>query len=245
LPHDTDETHGHALNAYRAARTAFWNGQASHSSSSNKSAWDVYCDQVLLPRQVYVFLTTDYVDALADYLRQRRAIFGNSAGPVVEIGAGNGRLAYFLQQRGIPVVATDDGSWKLEESNNSRPTDDDEDKVASTPRRVEIQNLTCAQALVTLAPTIVLCAWMPMYKDFSAAFCATPSVREYILIGPVPACGHAFETWGLEGGDTVPAYRQHGFTRTSLVELEKLQLCKTDKPTEMFAAQTVSFRRAE
>ena len=221
-----DEEEGHALDAYRAARTAFWN--VTHS------AWDMYCDE-LLRKQVYVFLTTDYVDALAHYLQQRLVVYGGG-GPVVEIGAGNGRLAFFLQQRGIPVVATDDGSWKLEQNPNDQGV---------PPRDVEIHNLSCKQALAAHDPTIVVCAWMPMYKDFSAAFCATPSVREYILIGPVPATGHAFETWGLEGGAKVAAYIQHGFTKTSLVELEKLQLCKTDKPTEMFASQTVSFRRAE
>jgi hypothetical protein len=104
---------------------------------------------------------------------------------------------------------------------------------------VEVLNLPCDKALSTHSPTLVICAWMPMYKDFTAAFRNTPSVREYLLIGPAytAVCGHAFATWEEGSHD--------GFARTSLVELEKLQLCKTDKPTEMFASQTVSFTRID
>jgi hypothetical protein len=254
---DNKEEAGYDLDAYRAARTAFWH--VKHS------AWDAYCDE-LLTKQVYVFLTQDYVDALADYLQQRLVEYGNG-GTIVEIGAGNGRLAYFLQQRGIPIVATDDCSWKLS-SEDSHPVDDDDDnqqqqqqqQQQQPPKRdVEVFNLSCDQALKVHAPTIVLCAWMPMYNDFTAAFCATPSVQEYLLIGPATVCGHAFDTWGFDGGGgggattatatastaEPPVYARNGFRKCTslLVELEQLQLCKTDKPTEMFASQTVCFQR--
>lgn len=238
---------GHDLDSYRAARTAFCN--VKHS------IWDAYCD-VLLKKQVYVFLTQDYVDALAAYLQQRLALHG---GEIVEIGAGNGRLAHHLQQRGIPIVATDDFSWKLLDSQQERehhqdhPLDGDGDNDNGDKKRdVQVHNLSCDLALSMYSPSIVICAWMPMYQDFTASFCATPSVQEYILIGPAPLCGHAFDTWGFKHDNnddendeqmTQPVYARNGFTRTSLVQLEKLQLCKMDKPTEMFAAQTVSFQR--
>jgi hypothetical protein len=215
-----DAQEGHDLDAYRAARTAFHN--VKHS------AWDAYCD-VLTSRQVYTFLTEEYVDALAHYLKPRLAQYGGS---IVEIGAGNGRLAFFLQQRGVPVLATDDCSWKLESHKKDRD--------------VQILDFSCDDALAIYSPSIVICAWMSMYKDFTASFCATPSVKEYILIGPAPLCGHAFDTWGFDGITTdPPIYARSGFTRTAMVELEKIQLCKTDKQTEMFASRTVSFQRIE
>jgi hypothetical protein len=234
---DDNEEAGYDLDAYRAARTAFLH--VKHS------AWDAYCEE-LLKKQVYVFLTQDYVDALADYLKQRLVEYGG--GEIVEIGAGNGRLAFFLQQRGIPIVATDDCSWKLSSDSHQ---EDDNSSQKNKKRDVEIYNLSCDQALKAHAPTIVLCAWMPMYNDFTAAFCATPSVQEYLLIGPAPVCGHAFDTWGFDdhhrGATAEPVYARNGFQKckSMLVELEKLQLCKTDKPTEMFASQTVCFKRVE
>jgi MYND finger len=243
-----DDDAGHDLDSYRAARAAFCN--VKHS------VWDAYCDE-LLKKQVYVFLTQDYVDALTAYLQRRLAVLPHGGESIVEIGAGNGRLAHHLQQRGIPIVATDDFSWKLDSSQQEHRQDDedcDSENNNKKKRSVQVRNLSCDQALSTYSPSIVLCAWMPMYLDLTTAFCASPSVQEYILIGPAPLCGHAFDTWGFLGHDDddsdgeeertqQPAYVRNGFTRTSLVQLEKLQLCKTDKPTEMFAAQTVSFRR--
>eukprot|EP00978_Attheya_sp_CCMP212_P014050 scaffold35659_cov49-Attheya_sp.AAC.1 len=221
---DDDTREGDDLDAYRAARTAFRN--VKHG------AWDAYCD-LLTAKQVYIFLTEEYVDALSHYLTSRLAEYG---GTIVEIGAGNGRLAFFLQHRGgVPIVATDDCSWKLDETFHN----DEESR-----RDVKIHDLSCDQALATYSPSIVVCAWMPMYNDFTASFCATPSVKEYILIGPAPLCGHAFDTWGFHG-TTDPIYARSGFTRTPLLELEKIQLCKMDKPTEMFASRTVSFQRIE
>jgi hypothetical protein len=90
-----------------------------------------------------------------------------------------------------------------------------------------------------------------MATTMMAAFCATPLVQEYLLIGPAPVCGHAFDTWGFDdhhrGATAEPVYTRNGFQKCKsiLMELEKLQLCKTDKPTEMFASQTVCFQRVE
>jgi hypothetical protein len=227
---DKTEKEGYDLDTYRAARTAFAN--VKHC------VWDAYCDE-LLKKQVYIFLTTDYVDALANYLKQRMVEYG---GTMVEIGAGNGRLSYFLQQRGVPVIATDDCSWKLDHANTADKDEDEEDEHQEPRTTVEIRNLPCDKALSTYAPSLVLCAWMPMYQDFTAAFRNTPSVREYLLLGPAftAVCGHAFSTWKAPDGSSDD---EVFFARTSLVALEKVQLCKTDRPTEMFAAQTVSFTR--
>jgi hypothetical protein len=59
--------------------------------------------------------------------------------------------------------------------------EDDNSSHKKQKRDVEIYNLSCYQALNAHAPTIVLCAWMPMFNDFTAAFRATPSVKEYLF----------------------------------------------------------------
>eukprot|EP00978_Attheya_sp_CCMP212_P010303 scaffold24846_cov33-Attheya_sp.AAC.4 len=100
----------------------------------------------------------------------------------------------------------------------------------------ETFKFTIFHAIKRLPPTPLDCC--------TASFCATPSIKEYILIGPAPLCGHAFGTWGFHG-TTEPIYARSGFTRTPLLELEKIQLCKMDKPMEMFTSRTVSFQCIE
>lgn len=58
------------------------------------------------------------------------------------------------------------------------------------------------EALRTHDPDFVLSCWMPMGHDWTAAFRAKASVREYILIGESDygICGHPWRTWGFRGG---------------------------------------------
>lgn len=213
---------------YRAARIA--------NRRSTGSAWNRYSKYLQNEKGLYVFLTSDYVDGLAAYLQRRFEEMGIShdGRSIVEVGCGNGRLSFHLEQRGIPIKATDDFSWQL---GGKRGLGGDQ---------VKIHNLDHARAVNKFEPQIVLCAWMPSYKDLTAAFRKQEYVREYILIGPAydGTCGHLWDTWGGDSAETaVPRYQKEGFTRESLLDLERLQLCRFDGPTEMFGSQTVSFRR--
>lgn len=193
----------------------------------------------LLSKGIYVFLTSDYVEELAGYLENRLKEMNNSdfrdgddCFEVVEVGCGNGRLSFHLKERGIPIKATDDFSWHLDK------------KVREN--RQKIHDLDHAQAVNKFKPRIVLCAWMPSYKDFTTAFRKQESVQEYILIGPAytGTCGHLWDTWGGHSAEqATPQYEKDGFKRQSLISLEKLQLDRHDGPTEMFGSQTVSFCR--
>lgn len=61
----------------------------------------------IFPRNVFPVLNVQFVDALAEDIKRE------TAGNIVEIGAGNGKLAYHLRLRHIPVIATDDYSMLM------------------------------------------------------------------------------------------------------------------------------------
>jgi len=89
------------------------------------------------------------------------------------------------------VVAVDDGSWRV------RPA-----------HGVHVVAMDYARALNVYAPDAVVQAWMPMGTDFSRAFRAAPSVREYVLIGETDAsgcCGHPWLTWGCRPKPDAPS----------------------------------------
>jgi len=216
---------------YRVARTACQLVIPKHSP------WHVYCNDRFKAIRYEVF-TTDYVEAFATYLKGRIDALAFKNPVILEVGAGDGRLSYALQKRlpsSVSVIATDDNSWFS----------------VTTPAYVkdfQVKQLNYKQALAEFKPHIVICSWMPKFADWTAAFRACPSVREYILIGPAFSglIGHTWLTWGGCGDPSVleiPIFTREGFTRNDQEDLARMQLCMDDRPTEMFASQTVSFRR--
>lgn len=117
---------------------------------------------------VHQFCTREFVDALGAHIR------ATGLAPVLEVGAGRGALARWLRVRGLPTIATDDGSWL--------------DGRLSWPRGVPegVERLSYTAALARYRPQLVLCSWMPQGEDWTPAFRACPSVREYLLIGEGP-----------------------------------------------------------
>ncbi len=148
---------------------------------------------------VHQFLTREFVEALAARLR------ASSGAPVLEVGAGRGDLARALRGCGVPVVATDEGSWL--------------DGRLRWPRGVPegVERLDYRAALARYRPGIVLCSWMPQGEDWTPAFRACPGVREYVLIGEEPggstgtrASFEAPPPWRRASLDGIA---RHGFTR--------------------------------
>ena len=117
---------------------------------------------------VHQFLTREFVEALAARLR------ASGGAPVLEVGAGRGDLARALRGRGAPVIATDEGAWL--------------DGRRRWPRGLpaDVEPLDYRAALERHRPAVVLCSWLPQGEDWTPAFRACPSVREYILIGEEP-----------------------------------------------------------
>lgn len=154
---------------------------------------------------IHQFLTREFVDALAAQFLAAPCCYGDA--PVLEVGAGRGELARRLRARGVPIVATDDGSWL--------------DGRLAWPRGVplDVEPLSYTEALARTQPALVLCAWMPLAEDWTPAFRACPSVREYVLIGEGPGgCTGAATTFEAPAPwvrEALPEIARHGFTRNA------------------------------
>ncbi|NCU41992.1 MAG: hypothetical protein EOM19_04730 [Candidatus Moranbacteria bacterium] len=111
-------------------------------------------------RLVYEFFTEEYIDNLTEYFVERSNEYKVSQeNPLVilEIGAGNGRLAYFLKKKleekkpvQIKVIATDSGEWNLKRDRDSF-----------------VEDLDYKEAMKKYKPSIVISSWMPYEKDFT------------------------------------------------------------------------------
>ena len=194
----------------------------------------------------YELLNEEHLESLSDYLVERMNSIGASIEKpvtILEIGAGNGRLSHFLEEKldrkafgKAKVVATDSGEWGLRTN-------------------FPVEQLEHKQALEEYNPDIVICSWMPYLKDFTADFRATSSVKEYILVGETDdgCSGHEWHTWGNDWdnehsnkGDLKP-YEEDGFERADLEEISDKQICRMDllgsKLLYKRHSRTVSFRR--
>ncbi|MBP6881445.1 MAG: hypothetical protein KBC35_02360 [Candidatus Pacebacteria bacterium] len=178
---------------------------------------------------VYELLTREYVDSLTDEFAQ---LFGDiyieEQRPVVilEVGAGNGRLAHFLQENldekapgMFKIIATDSGEWSI---------------ASDFP----VEQIDHTEALQKYKPDIVLQSWMSQDADLSKDFRKCDSVRAYVLIGDTMCTGNPWETWGNsfyepeKENDPIP-YEEDGYERTNIDELRLSQLCRTDFPNQM------------
>ena len=184
----------------------------------------------------FEFLTQEYVDALAAYLKSRATDLGaNLQEPlkVLEVGAGDGRLAHFMKEqlqsdRSIVYSATDSGTekWKF------------------TSAFPGVQRLDYRLAVQAYKPAIVISSWMPMGDDWTPVFRRAKSVQEYILIGDEDLCGDPFSTWGNEGPDGIPApYSVDGFTKHIIRSAEKFQISKGSWYPVTPHSSTISYRR--
>jgi len=209
---------------------------------TNWEQWIKFCFDEEKP--VYEFLNEEYLNALADYFVGKIQEYGASEERplvILEIGAGNGRLSHFLQQKleekapgQTKVVATDSGAWTLKSD-------------------FPVEQLDHKKAIKKYRPDIVICSWMPYQKDWTKDIRMCDRVKEYILIGETDGgcCGDEWETWGQswsrdeddEGGKKIPPYEVDGFGREDLDELSGLQVCRTDNPGSYYHSRTVSFKR--
>ncbi|MGI8855487.1 MAG: hypothetical protein ACR2JW_07035 [Thermomicrobiales bacterium] len=112
-------------------------------------------------RGIYHFPTVEFVAALTALLRRLPA-------PYVEVGAGQGDLARAIRADGLPIVASDDGTWW----SDSLPDD--------------VARCDLSTALARYRPTSVLCVWPPRATDWPALFRAASTVQSYLLIGDGP-----------------------------------------------------------
>lgn len=162
-------------------------------------------------RPRYEILTQEFVAALAAYLTGR--LFPGEL--LLEVGAGDGRLARALcgaLPAHLRLVATDSGARGL------APVE-------------QMEQYTAQEAVVKLQPAVVLCSWMPLGEDWTAAFRASASVREYVVVGDPVVCGELWATWGRAPGwqePGTPPYEVDGWHKVRLPDIVKQQLARTD-----------------
>lgn len=177
-------------------------------------------------RSEFELLTKEFVNALRDYLVQRLKelkISEDQPIKILEVGAGRGRLAHFLQsalEEAAPgrfsIIATDSG------------------KDART-RQVDfpVVKVDLEKSLAQYQPDVVLSSWMPPHVDWTPMFRKQPTVKEYLLIGDWEICGSK---------STLGNYKD--FSQEKLASISQTQICRTDQPdTEESHSSTISFRR--
>ena len=109
------------------------------------------------PRGIYCFYSGALIDSLVEMIASRRCL---------EIGAGDGTLTKFLQERGVQITATDNHAWK---------------NAIDYPEWVV--KLDARAALAAYNPEVVICSWPPAQNDFERSVFETLSVQLYIVIG--------------------------------------------------------------
>ena len=183
-------------------------------------------------------LTQEYIQALANYLVVRVNEIQAEAsgyGGIVEVGAGDGQFAYFLnkalKKSNIAIIPTDAKIGWIEES------------------KFEVEKADVLAALSKHVPSIVICSWMPEGIDWTDAFANTPSVREYILIGNPDHTGKHNYSWE---NHTLLEFRQVNLVDISSFQLARfLGTLRTDRERRTldargaikYPSKTVAFRR--
>ena len=109
--------------------------------------------------------TSEGIEALARYL-QRRYTSLRASKPILEVGAGHGRLCHLLNACGVLTAA--------------RVVASDIELVPGGQYPVE--RIEAASHVRAVKPEMVICAWMGTGADWTAQW-RTANVLEYVLIG--------------------------------------------------------------
>merc|ERR1712060_530383 len=144
------------------------------------------------------------------------------------------------------VIATDNGSWKINHGGN-------------------VKHLNVQQAMTNYGDQediqlIVISSWMPYGHDWTHLF-RQKKVYEYILIGETDNgnCAHKWYTWGnpdynnynrnweardesIEAYTVMPPYQADRYERVDLEDLSELQYARFDT-SKSRCSSTVSFRK--
>ena len=194
-----------------------------------RRAWEEWFDAPLVPTNVAldarlvdagtragfvpVCRTRGYFHiATGEFVRALAAVLRRLPGPYVEVGAGRGALAQAVRGDGVPLIATDDGTWWPE---TERAATD----IRGPEAAGEVERADVLTALATHHPGTVLAVWPPHGTDWPTLFRATPGVQAYLLVGDgTGAMTGSGATWGA-----APGWR-----RTWLPHLAALGRCRLD-----------------
>lgn len=146
---------------------------------SGKFLWNRLTDQPGYAK--YEIFTREYVALLAQHLAGVAEHAGKTNEDpleVIEVGAGNGRLAHFVTEilkangvKSVRYTACEPGVW-----DNRRDFDDSPGTYYKTIP------LYTGEAITRFKPDLILTSWMPPATDWTPDF-RKANVKEYILIG--------------------------------------------------------------
>lgn len=197
--------------------------RAVHSTQEGNEALYHYYRPEFGPERFEVW-TQEYIAELSNHIVRTMVQSRTLGGTILEVGAGDGRLAGHLRDRicaeniGALVVATD-----LEPAGNTH---------------FPVEALDQKEALEKHEPTIVLSSWMPLGEEWTWAMRATPSVKAYVLIG-APAMTGTISAWR---GYASPEVGE--FNGVQLHELDKLKVGQFSDADIPFLSLTRGFQRA-
>ncbi len=129
---------------------------------------------------VYEILTVEFIEQFGSYIGQIiDKLYAKNGLPVriVEMGAGNGRLSYFLNQM-LQKKYPGRYEWKAIDSGQSERWGH-----VKPGSLFPIEQVDAEQALDMLNPQVVITSWMPKGTGWDRYYAQKKSVQEYILIG--------------------------------------------------------------
>ncbi|KAJ9457785.1 hypothetical protein DIPPA_34751 [Diplonema papillatum] len=191
----------------------------------------------------------EYIDTLAAYLVERARAFKADTVPILEVGAGTGRLSYHLNQTeafrssGIRSIATDATpllnpfvlQFPRSEQSRFEPFDN--------------EAINESDAVKKYNPAIIICQMMPNGVDWPENWRKNPHVLEYVLIGPADSisCGKPWKTWGVSWGSQVrgltPTFIRDGFKKVYVDSISRYLITQDDHVQCTGLSRVVSFRR--
>jgi hypothetical protein len=123
---------------------------------------------------IFQFYSKEFIKTLAESIKK---LDGKT---IIEIGAGDGLLSYFLQQEGINIT----------------PTDDHSRNDIKHPERVK--KLSHKEALEKYNPEVVVISWEELNYDYSVEVLNHPSVKYLVWIGERGGCTGSDKMWNYE-----------------------------------------------
>jgi len=208
-----------------------------HENGTYASVEQGEFDEKLAKNTGFEVLTKEFISAFGEYIVSRE---GNR---ILELGAGGGRLAYFLSKElegrapmRFEYVAVDNGEWDIRD-----------------PYGI-VEKDSFQGALTDYEPHLVLVSWMPPGYDWTKSIRRIAAVQEYILIGEQGSTGKEWETWGEWCQNSprrekrhVAPYLREGFTKHRMLELSNLQINRHNETNgdiwNRMHSATYSFRR--
>jgi hypothetical protein len=187
----------------------------------------------------FEILNEEYIRALAQYITQQG--YKN----VLEVGAGRGRLSYFLKCiLDINIHATDSNAWGISNFYTKEGQKRSKEIGLWSPKDdkiFQVEILDIESSLKKYSAELVIICWMPQQTDWTREISKYENVKEILIIGPpdVGITGHIFDTWG--GHQKIPNHLSD-FTRKTL-DFSHLQVCILDSPEYPSHSRTTSYKR--